>query len=143
MCLHERMRVHGVVKVKMKMRPAIMRVPVNVDALSLSQSDVQKPRTQRDDHQCHTEFENVCHSFRNNDAKNQYHQTRNQKRRRVTHTPESANARRTPYRTPFADNCGDGRQVVRFCGVLHSKCETQAESEQYRVLHPEENLYRS
>jgi len=141
--LHDRMCVKAPMKMKMEMGLATVRVRMNMDARTLSQREVQKPRSKHDDHQCNAEFENIGDTFGNGDTQNNHQQTSNEKGTRVPQSPERADSCRLPKGWPLADDGGNRGKVVRFCRVLQSKRETQTESQQDRILHRDGSLYRS
>jgi hypothetical protein len=130
-------------KVKMKVPLTIMRMHVNMLSWIFSQCEIQKTRSQRDDHQGNAEFEKISEAFGNGDTQNDDEKARSEERSRVTHAPECSHSGSPQNRPPFADDGGDSGKVVRFGGVFQSKRKPKAQGQQDRILHRDGNLYRS
>jgi len=133
--LDERMLVMAIMKVKMKVPVAIVRVRMHVDSPTFSQAEKQQPCSQSNDHHRDAEFQCIGQRFGDGDSKNDDEESSDEKRCRVTQAPQRAHPGSPENGPPFADDGRDSGKVVRFGGVFQSQRKSQAESQQNRVQH--------
>ena len=84
---------------------------------------IQQPSSQNDNHDRDAEFEKSRDTFGNDDSHNNHQQTCNQKRCRVTQSPERADSGGLPDGSSFTDDGGNSRKMVRFCRVLQTQAQ--------------------
>src|SRR5258708_11776162 len=112
------MRIAFVVKMKVSVGVALMRVRVDMHTRTMTQSEIQNPAAKKNDHQRDQEFENRSDRAGNCYSKNDDQYAGGQERYGMADAPEHAYKTRTPNRSLLADNCGYRHQVIGFGRVL-------------------------
>jgi hypothetical protein len=119
---------------KMHMHVGLPTMSVLVDM------GAEEPHSEEDDHQCDQKFKRVGNPLRNSNAQAHNQNARHKQGRRMSGSPEYADAGRLPEGSALAHNRRDGRQVIGFGSVPESEYEAKSQRCEDRFMHGLESI---
>src|SRR5262245_12713896 len=117
-------RVPLVVKMNMSVGSSAMGVRMDMQ--------MEQSHSQEDDHQRDCELQNVGDSFWNHESKAHDEEASDENGCGVSGTPEGADPRRLPHGAALANDCGNGREMVRFRRMFEAEYKSEAQGCEHR-----------